>query len=51
MNIKDNNKQQNKENIFPNIINNADEIIKRDENIEKVNDLIFNNNKEKRNLI
>jgi hypothetical protein len=50
VNIKDNNKQQNKENIFPNIINNADEIIKRDENIEKVNDLIFNNNKEKKDF-
>ena len=50
VNIKDNNKQQNKENIFPNIINNADEIIKRDENIEKVNDLISNDNKEKKDF-
>ena len=51
VNIKDNNKQENKENIFPNIINDADEVIKRDENIEKVNDLMSNNNKEKKDFI
>ena len=48
INLENNNKHQNKGMIFPNIITNIDEIFKNDENIDKINELMSFNSKEKR---
>ena len=49
-NSENNNKHQNKEKNFPNNINNIDKLIKKEENIDKVNEIISNNNKDKKDF-
>ena len=47
-NSESNNKHQNKEKFFQDNINDIEQLIKKDENIDKLNEIISNNNKEKK---
>ena len=49
-NSENKNKHQNKEKDFKDNINNKEKLIKKDENIDKINEIISNNNKEKKDF-
>ena len=49
-NSENKNKHQNKEKDFKDNINNKEKLIKKDENTDKINEIISNNNKEKKDF-